>query len=141
MRIWVGTMTQALYIIFKSVKIWYIKKDAYVNFLFLFLLMEIDVYGGYLIHCFCALTFCIWHCWNFLYTYFFDDILGYRPTIVTPSWAWLFLPPSNGSPSLHIPTNFLNITYTDIPDNFRMGVSEIVALVAFIALQFILLHT
>lgn len=62
MRIWVGTMAQALYTIFKSVKIWYIKKDAYVNFFLSFFFMELDVCGDYLIHCFYALTFCIWHC-------------------------------------------------------------------------------
>lgn len=44
------------------------------------------------------------------------------------------------SPSLlHIPTHFL-ILLTHTPDDFRMGISEIVALVAFIAPQFILLY-
>lgn len=39
-------MAQALYIIFKSVKIWYIKKDAYVKFflpVFLWNLMFVGV--------------------------------------------------------------------------------------------------
>lgn len=67
MRIWVGSTTQTLYIIFKSAKIWSIK-DAYVNFFSsCFFWVALDVFGGdYLIHCFCALTFCIWHYWNFL---------------------------------------------------------------------------
>lgn len=67
--------------------------------------------------------------------------MGYLPTMVDPTVGMIIFISFDGSPSvLHIPTSFLYIIYTHIPDDFRMGISEIIALMAFIAPQFILLY-
>lgn len=115
-------------------------------------------------------TWCLWglsHSWflffNILHlallklpklTFFFYDTLGYLPAMVTPPWAWLFVSPSNDLPSLfQFSHSVFHIAYTHMhtrmharthahtfPDDFRMGISEIVALVAIIAPQSILLY-